>query len=228
MTGFLEIPPVGEIWPESALEIPAAIQSGITEWPEYTPFVLAGLIIAALVFSRRIVYGVAGSAAILFTPANRSDLSDGLAFRKDANLTMAFCIPVLSLILVLTGVSRQNIAVTAAAISAYLLLQIAAYKFTGTFSNPDCNDSGMTRGRSIFILFTAVLMPAAIIAASSASGISFAAGYVATVALPAFLLFAISSLRSFFSFRFSFIFSFLYLCGIQLLPLAVIIKFLLD
>lgn len=228
MAFFLEIQTVDGIWPGSVLEIPEAVNSGIPVEMEYIPFILAGLIIATLVLSRQIVYGVTGSAAILFTPANRSDLSEGLSFKKAANITMALCIPVLSLILVLTGTSGRSIIITAAAISAYLLLQIAFHRFTGIFSNPECNDSGTARNRSIFILFTTVLIPSAIIAASAPGGKAFAAGYVVALAVPAVLLYAISSLKTFFSSRFSFFFSFLYLCGIQLLPLAVIIKILSD
>lgn len=226
MAGFLEIPTIGEIWAGSSLEIPPVVPAGIAEGTEYIPFVLAGLIVAVLVFSRQIIYGVAGSAAILFTPANRSDLAEGLSFKKAANITTLFCIPAAALILVLTGISRQDLSTTAIAIGAYLLLQILACRFTDCFANPDSNDSGMVRGRSIFILFTVVSIPAAIISATG--GKSFAYGYTVAVASIAAMLFAFSSFRTIFSSRFSYFFSFLYLCGIQFLPLAAAVKILLD
>lgn len=224
----LEISSVSALWPSSSL----AAQGGTAAMPEvagYLPLITALTAIVILAFFRHISYAVSGSILLLFTPGTHSDLNDGVSFNRAANITAMISVPAVSICLVMAGISRLSIIGTVIVTASYVFLQIIFIRIARFFNDEDAREAGLIQARSVFILFTLLCMPAAILASAfSTVGKSISCVYIPIVAAIAAVYYAISSGTRILKLRFSYFFTFLYLCGVQLLPLAATVKLLLD
>lgn len=224
----LEISSVSALWPSSSL----AAQGGTAALQEvagFLPLTTAVTAIVILAFFRHISYAVSGSMLLLFTPGTHSDLNDGVSFNRAANITALICIPAVSICLVQSGISRLSTIGTVILTASYVFLQIIFIWVARFFSEEETREAGLIQARSVFILFTLLCVPAAILAFAFPNvGKSISCVYIPVVAALAAVYYAISSCTTILKLRFSYFFTFLYLCGVQLLPLAATVKLLLD
>lgn len=224
----LEISSVSALWPSSSL----AAQGGTAALQEvagFLPLTTAVTAIVILAFFRHITYAVSGSAILLFTPGTHLDLNDGVSFNNAANITVMICIPVISICLVMVGISRLSTIGTVAVTASYVFLQILFIWIARFFSEVETKGADLVQARSIFILSTLLCVPAAILTFAFPNvGKSISCVYIPVVAALAAVYYAISSCTTILKLRFSYFFTFLYLCGVQLLPLAATVKLLLD
>lgn len=227
------IRPIAELWQGSSLDIPpvdssaAVLQSG---W-DALPLAAAILLVVILLFFRTLSEALAGSAEILFVRRGPSNIAHGPAFRLTVTLTAVLCVPTLSVILVATGISTLTFVQAILVFPAYLALRQILNHFAVQIVGREIPRSVFKLQRSMLILITATALPALIIPLARPGGgiwASVAAIYLAIIFLAAAIRYVIAVLKIIPEMRFSYFFTFLYLCGVELLPLAATVKVLLD
>ncbi len=224
---------IAELWQGSSLDIPpvnpsaATMQSG---W-EAAPLVAAILLVVILLFFRTLAEALVGSAEILFSRRSLSNIAHGPAFRLTTTITATLCIPTLAVILVATGISTLTVVQAIIVFLSYLALQQILNHLSAQIVGREVPFRTFKLQRSMLILITAAALPTLIIPIAGLGGglwASVAAIYLAIVFLAAAIRYVIAVLMLIPEMRFSYFFTFLYLCGVELLPLAATVRVLLD
>ncbi len=227
------IHPVEEAWRGSVL--PLAHHTGGFEPLAFSGrndgviIMLLAIAFLAIVLFRRVAATLAGSFILLFSDARKDDVLKDNSRNVTAFLITVLLIPVYSYILTVTGVSTHDVWMTLVVLVSLfvfraLLFLVLSVSEGGGFVSEMRSDSDST-----FILLMTLSLPAYIpVAVFHSAGQGFSAVYLAIVAAVCIAVYLIKCFRRIISSRFSLFFCFLYLCTLEILPIAVVVKLLVS
>lgn len=227
------IHPVEEAWRGSVL--PLAGNAGGWEPLAFSGrndakiLMLVAVAFLLIVLFRRVASTVIGSFMVLFSDVRKDDVLNDTSRNALAALVTILLIPIYSYILTATGVSSYGIwmtILTVASLFVYRALMFLILKASGGGS-----EVGELRSNSdsAFILLMALSLPAYIPAAlARSSDFRLPAVYLAVVAAVCIAVYLVICCKRLISARFSIFFCFLYLCTLEILPIAVVVKTLVS
>lgn len=194
-----------------------------------TPWVLVILAALCFPFLPNLIYAVGGSVGMLFSDARRRELLCRTRFKQSVDLAYILALPAFTLLLVLSGASRHGFWYTLAVMAGWAVArELAVVLLSRRGVNTTLADTARLF-RSCFLLATLLCIPAGLmiwLVPASVPGITAPA--VAAAAGILLLTYVFNSYKLFLSPKFSHFISFLYLCGLDLLPIAVVVQFLVQ
>lgn len=197
--------------------------------PALTTYALLFCLLYFLIFVENSFISILISYRSLF---NRLALDDTLANKNltyAINNTALLCLPVLALTLYFLNVSGLNFVFILALLVAFTLVHIGLFLLVGWLKRcPEMMRALAVCDRIYIIVFTTIALLLLLIF-RLAGGVSPRVSFIA-LSVVAFLLFIVLSFRSFKIFQennSSFLFWFLYLCTLEILPIGLLICALL-
>ena len=193
------------------------------------PWVAVVLVALCFPFLNNLIQAVGGSFAMLFSEARRRELVCRINFKQSVDVTYGLFIPTYSLVLLLSGASPHGFWYILGVLTGWAVLREVILFFLRRRSNtPVTADTGRFF-RSVFVLCTLFSLPVTLLpwmAPGWVPGVSSV--MVAVLAGISLLTYLFKSYKAFLSPKFSHISSFLYLCGLDLLPIVVVVKLLVQ
>lgn len=227
------IRPVSEAWPGS--ELPLSIYAdGVGITPVYgqnsfTSLLIISVAVLGLILFRQVASTFTDSFMLLFSESRKDEVLNDSNFAKMSFVTTLLLIPAYSYIIYSSGVGTRGLVVTIMLVASLLLFRLVTFRLMAWAGN----DSGLIdlkrQSDSTFILLMTVSLPVylAYMAFPSAYH-QFASIYLAAVAAICLLVYLSICLKTIKSSRFSHFFCFLYLCILEILPIAVVVKILVS
>jgi len=188
------------------------------------PWIVVVLVALCFPFLNNLLDAVGGSFAMLFSEARRRELICRIAFKQSVDVAYIFAIPAYTLLLVLTGASHHGTWYTLAVMAGWAVVrELLLWLVKRRSADPTVAADTGRFFRSLFLLCTLLSGPLAVIPFVAPGWVPT----VTTVLLASFagialLTYLIKSYKLFLTPKFSHISSFLYLCGLDLLPIAVV------
>ncbi len=193
------------------------------------PWVALVLVALCFPFLTNILQAIGGSFAMLFSEARRRELVCRINFKQSVDVAYILFIPTYALVLFLSGVSPHSFwRILGVLVGWAVLREVILFFLRRRSGDPTTADTGRFF-RSIFVLCTLFSLPVALLpwlAPSWVPGMSSVV--VAAVAGISLLTYIYKSYKAFLSPKFSHISSFLYLCGLDLLPIVVVVTLLVQ
>lgn len=193
------------------------------------PWVALVLVALCFPFLTNILQAIGGSFAMLFSEARRRELVCRINFKQSVDVAYILFIPTYSLVLFLSGVSPHSFwRILGVLVGWAVLREVILFFLRRRSGDPTTADTGRFF-RSIFVLCTLFSLPVTLLpwlAPSWVPGVSSVV--VAAVAGISLLTYIYKSYKAFLSPKFSHISSFLYLCGLDLLPIVVVVTLLVQ
>lgn len=231
---FLDvIRPVSDAWPGSELSL-SAYREGIDTLPlagynSVTSILIISVVALAIIFFRQVASTFLNSYVLVFSENRKDEILNDSNFGKMSFLTILLLIPSYAFVIYSSGVSTRSLFITILVIASLLLFRLVTFRLMAWAGN----DSGMIdlkrHSDSVFILFMTVSLPVYLISlAFPAVYHSVASYYLAAVALAGLLVYLPASFKTIKSSRFSHFFTFLYLCILEMLPIAMVVKILVS
>lgn len=193
------------------------------------PWVALVLVALCFPFLTNILQAIGGSFAMLFSEARRRELVCRINFKQSVDVAYILFIPTYALVLFLSGVSPHSFwRILGVLVGWAVLREVILFFLRRRSGDPTTADTGRFF-RSIFVLCTLFSLPVTLLpwlAPSWVPGVSSVV--VAAVAGISLLTYIYKSYKAFLSPKFSHISSFLYLCGLDLLPIVVVVTLLVQ
>lgn len=193
------------------------------------PWVALVLVALCFPFLTNILQAIGGSFAMLFSEARRRELVCRINFKQSVDVAYILFIPTYALVLFLSGVSPHSFwRILGVLVGWAVLREVILFFLRRRSGDPTTADTGRFF-RSIFVLCTLFSLPVTLLpwlAPSWVPGMSSVV--VAAVAGTSLLTYIYKSYKAFLSPKFSHISSFLYLCGLDLLPIVVVVTLLVQ
>ena len=191
------------------------------------PWVALVLVALCFPFLTNLLQAIGGSFAMLFSEARRRELICRIGFKQSVDLAYILAIPAYTLVVLLSGLSPHGFwRVFGVIVGWAVVREVILFFLRRRDGTPTIADTGRLF-RSVFLLCTLFSAPLAAlpwVAPGWVPGISSV--IAANIAVIALLTYLYKSYKAFLSPKFSHISSFLYLCGLDLLPIAVAVYFL--
>lgn len=227
------IRPVSEAWPGSTLPL-FTCADGVANMPlaalnTTTNILIISIVALVIILFRQVASTFLNSAMLVFSENRRDEVLNDSNFGKLSFVTTVLLVPAYAFVVSTSGVSTRSLAVTMLLVASLLLFRLVTFRLMAWAGN----DSGMIdlerHSDSAFILLMTLSLPVYIVSlAFPAAYHSIAAFYLAAVAVVSFLAYLPSCLKIIKSSRFSHFFCFLYLCILEILPIAVVVKILVS
>lgn len=177
---------------------------------------------------RSVASAVGGSLSQILSTVKKNELATDRFFRSSSTYVFLLAIPIYALTLH-TTCSDLGIGTISAILAGYFIFRTCAYALAGIVGDGKAASDGFYAARSLFILLAIVSLPAAVLPfLFPVNGKGAACFWLAAVAIAAGILIAISGWKTIRSLKFSFVFSFLYLCGLEILPIIAAVKVLVS
>ena len=180
-----------------------------------------------ILFFNSIMYSVEGVFVSFLSPSRARDYKDDPAYKRAGIISFLISIPLFAFCLTNCGISRLPFGQTTIVLTAFTLIRIFADIIPGTI-NPNYKIQSETMAsNSAFVLISLLSIPAAIyyliLHPDSNMFPKIWIGIVCTIFVS---IRYFSVWKNFFSLKFSRFFTFLYLCGLKILPISVAVKVL--
>jgi len=233
MSLFALIAPVGDGWPQSRLLLKSinereVLHHVVSMDGGVTIFILVMLCIFILFFRRSIV-GITGSFVMASGHYRTKELIDDQYFSDSSVVAMLLLMPFYACAFITTSATSLSYWLTLLTIAAYILLR---YLITFVIAWISGN-SQILELRKCFNGFCVLLMsistliiPVKVLVPSL--GPQLAVIFLSAVCVAVNLLYFVRSYKIIISSGFSHFFWFLYLCGLEILPISVVFKVLLS
>lgn len=193
------------------------------------PIVSAVFLIILILFYNNIVCAVEGAILSIFSPGRAREMMEDSFFRRSCIIAFLISIPLFAFCLSTCGVSKLNFTDTIIVISALFIVRYLSDVLLSTFDS-DYNVLEEARYSNFtFVIITLSSIPALIFTLlADSSDSAMPEIWVGVVALVFVIVRYLTVLRKFLSLKFSPFFTFLYLCGLKILPIAVAVKVLVN
>lgn len=194
-----------------------------------TPWVLVILAALCFPFLQNLIYAVGGSVRMLFSDARRRELLCRTRFKQSVDLAYFLALPAFSLLLVLSGASIHGFWYALAVMAGWAVArELVAGLIRRRRTDPTLADTARLF-RSCFVLATLLSIPIGLaIWLFPASVPSITAPAIAIAGAVMLMTYTFTAYKLFLTPKFSLYFSFLYLCALDLLPIVVVVKLLVQ
>ena len=193
------------------------------------PWVAVVLVALCFPFLTNLLQAIGGSFAMLFSEARRRELVCRINFKQSVDVTYILFVPAYSLVVLLSGISPHGFwRIFGVLVGWAVIREVILFLLRRRSGDPTAADTGRFF-RSVFVLNTLFSLPVTLlpwIAPGWVPGVSSVV--VAVLAGISLLTYLYKSYKAFLSPKFSHISSFLYLCGLDLLPIVVVVKLLVQ
>lgn len=227
------IHPVEEAWRGSKLLLPS-VSAG------YDPILFAGqnsaknitlivVAVMAIVFFRQVAGTFLKSFELLFSENRRDEVLDDSSYGYLAALTIMLLIPAYSFLLKATGASTRSFWITMAVIASFILFRSLMFAIMAWVGGDYGLNSLKRHSDSTFILMMAISLPiylVSILLPEDRQALPVTC--IIIIAALCFLTYLVAGTKRIMSSRFSRFFCFLYLCTLEILPMAVVVKILVS
>ena len=193
------------------------------------PWIVLVLVTLCFPFLNNLIDAIGGSLGMLFSEARRRELICRIGFKQSVDLTYALFLPVYGLVIRFSSVSPYGTWRILAVLYGWAAVrELILFALRRRCEGPTVADTGRFF-RSVFVLCTLFSLPICALP-------WIAPAWVPSVSVPlldailgiALLTYLIKSYKLFLSPKFSHISSFLYLCGLDLLPIVVVVYLLVQ
>lgn len=190
--------------------------------PPEIPWIVVALVALCFPFLTNLLDAVGGSFSMLFSEARRRELVCRINFKQSVDVTYIFALLAYTLLLVVSGASHHGTWYTLGVLAGWAILrEVILFVVKKRSVNPTVAADTGRFFRSIFILCTLLSGPVAVLPFAAPDTVPVVTtailGGFAGIAL---LTYLIKSYKVFLTPKFSHISSLLYLCGLDLLPIA--------
>ena len=193
------------------------------------PWVAVVLVALCFPFLTNLLQAIGGSFAMLFSEARRRELFCRINFKQSVDVAYVLFIPAYSLVVLLSGVSPHGFwRIFGVLVGWAVVREAILFLVRRRSGDPTAADTGRFF-RSIFVLCTLFSLPVTLLPWIAPTWVpEVSSVVVAVVAGISLLTYLYKSYKAFLSPKFSHISSFLYLCGLDLLPIVVVVKLLVQ
>ena len=223
------ISPVEELWQGSSLAVAEAGSNlaPVTLFGHNNAVIILLLAVAALmiVFFRQLAMSVAGSFVAMFSENRREAFFNDASYDSLATMTTVLLIPMYAFVLFYCGLGPRTYWAILCAITALFIYRWAMFGLLKWINGAEQIDEIRKFSGSSFILMMALSLPIFIVSYifpgmdQKVSGI-----YLAIIASACILPYLTIATKKILSIKFSRFFCFLYLCVLEILPIAVVVK----
>ena len=226
------ITPVEELLRGSSLALP--------DVPDLAPVTLFGhnnaviillLAVAAMiiVFFRQIAMSVAGSFVAMFSENRRDAIFNDVSYGPLSSMTTLMLIPMYAFVLFYCRLGSQTYWIILAAVAALFFYRRVMFSLLEWINGDERTDETRKFSAGTFILLMSFSLPVFIISyLFPGMDPKVAAVYLATVASLCLIPYLVIASRKILSIKFSRFFCFLYLCVLEILPIAVVVKIIVS
>lgn len=226
------ISPVEELWRGSSLSLSGAENlAPVTLSGQNSAVVILMLAVAALsiVFFRQIALSTAGAFVAMFSKNRRELIFNDVSYGQMTSMTMVMMIPVYAFVLCCCAPVSRSYWIILAALSALLLYRRIMFALVAWINSAEGIDMIRKFSRATFIMTVTLSLPACMAAClfpGAEPGIWTI--YLAVAAGLSLLPYLAIAFKRVFSIKFSPFFCFLYLCVLEILPIAAVVKFIVS
>ena len=226
------ITPVEELLRGSSLALSeAADLAPVTLFGHNNAVIILLLAVAAMiiVFFRQIAMSVAGSFVAMFSENRREAIFNDASYNSLATMTTLLLIPMYAFVLFYCRLGSQTYWIILAAVAALFIYRAAMFSLLQWINGAEQIDEIRKFSASTFILLMSLSLPVFIISYLFPGMDPKVAGiYLAVVASLCLIPYLVIATRKILSIKFSRFFCFLYLCVLEILPIAVVVKIIVS
>lgn len=226
------ITPVEELLRGSSLALSeAADLAPVTLFGHNNAVIILLLAVAAMiiVFFRQIAMSVAGSFVAMFSENRREAFFNDASYNSLATMTTLLLIPMYAFVLFYCRLGSQTYWIILAAVAALFIYRAAMFSLLQWINGAEQIDEIRKFSASTFILLMSLSLPVFIISYLFPGMDPKVAGiYLAVVASLCLIPYLAIATRKILSIKFSRFFCFLYLCVLEILPIAVVVKLIVS
>ena len=226
------ISPVEELWKGSSLALQdAAGLSPVTLFGHNNAVIILMLAVAALtiVFFRQIALSVAGSFVAMFSENRRDDIFNDASYGQLSTMTTLLLVPMYAFVLFYCSFGSRSYWIILAAVAALLLYRRAMFALLMWINASEGVMEIRNFSDSIFIMMMSLSLPVFIVSyLFPGMSQTVHAVYLATVATICLIPYFVIACKKIVAIKFSRFFCFLYLCVLEILPIAVVVKIIVS
>lgn len=194
-----------------------------------TAILLIVIAFFGIVMFQQVARSVGASYLAIFSPNRREEIFGDTSFEKLSFLAIILLLPVFSFVLHSSGLSCIGFWWTLATITALVVLRWLNFNILSLTVTGDCiMDVKKFSDCSTIILMTLALPLYFLSLCWGENGLTFYRVYLICAAAISVLPYIAITVRKIISARFSPFFAFLYLCALEIMPIAVAVKVLID
>ena len=223
---------VDDLWKGSSLALAEAGDlAPVTLFGHNNAVIILMLAVAALtiVFFRQIAMSVAGSFVALFSENRRDDIFNDVSYGQLSTMTMLLLVPMYAFVLFYSSLGSRTYWIILATLAALFLYRRAMFALLGWINATEGVREIRNFSDSIFIIMMSLSLPIFIISYLFGNiGSTIPAVYLAVVASVCLIPYLVIACRKILSIKFSRFFCFLYLCVLEILPIAVAVKIIVS
>jgi len=189
------------------------------------PIISALFLVFLILFYNNVVCAVEGAFLSLFFPSRAREMMEDSYFKRSCVISFLISIPLFAFCLTTCGISNLNFADTTLLLVILFAVRWLSDFLLSTFDNNYKILEETRYSNFTFVLITLFTIPALIY--TLVTGISnslIAQIWVGSVTVIFVIARYFTLLQKIFSLKFSLFFTFLYLCGLKILPIAVVVK----
>lgn len=189
------------------------------------PIVSAVFLVILILFYNNVTCAVEGAIMSVFSPGRAREMMEDSFFKRSCIISFIISVPLFSFCLTTCGVSHFSLTET---ILIFVILFVVRYLSDVLLSTFDDGYKVLEETRYsnfTFVIITLASIPALIY--TLVTGFSYSVFpdiWIGVVASIFVIVRLFTVLRKFLSLKFSHFFTFLYLCGLKILPIAVAVK----
>ncbi|MBO4571880.1 MAG: DUF4271 domain-containing protein [Bacteroidales bacterium] len=226
------ISPVGELWRGSSLALQEAGNlTPVTLFGHNNAVIILMLAVAALtiVFFRQIALSVAGSFVALFSENRRDDIFNDASYGQLSTMTTLILVPMYAFVLFYCSLGGRSYWMILASVAALLLYRRAMFALIGWINGTEAVNEVKNFSDSTFIMMMSLSQPVFIVAYLFGNmSRMIPAIYLAVVATLCLIPYLAIACKKILAIKFSRFFCFLYLCVLEILPIAVVVKIIVS
>jgi len=222
---------VADAWKGSTL---STFDGGATGfiWPETngsTAILLIATAFFGIVMFKQIALCVGTSFVAIFNPIRQKDIYGSTTFGSRMFLSTALLLPLFSYVLFASGLSNIDFLLTMAVVAALIALRHLQFNILNAIIMDECLQDVRKSSDYATVIFMTLALPLYFISLfCGEKDLGFYRIYLLIIGIISALPYLYFATRKIISSRFSLFFTFLYLCALEILPIAVAVKVLID
>ena len=218
---------ISDCWQGSRLSLVAEPHSMPIRPPEsdiLLSLVVASLLVLFIIFNRRVINAVFCSFSVLTNKRRIREIFNENYNNVSIRVTFLICLPLLSFILYRTGVAAYGFLITLAALAVFFLFkQISFLIMSWLWGRKEVVHTVSRLNYATVIMVTLTSIPVAVMLRIIPDvGYMVVLITLGVIFIVWYLLYLIKSVEIFISSGFSHFLGFLYLCGLELLPVILL------
>jgi len=194
-----------------------------------SPVAIASAIflLCLILFFNNVMFAVEGAFVSIFSPVRARDYKDDPYFKRSGILSFIIAIPLFAFCLTTCGISKLNFWPTTLVILAFTAVRYLSAAIPSSINHNYKMMEEVRASNSAFVLVSILSIPAVIycLIVTPQSNIVQEI-WIGSITLFFVIIRYFGLLHNFFALKFSQFFTFLYLCGLKIIPIAVAVKVL--